>query len=772
MENLLNQLKNQIPFLNKFLKTHKNEESIDIKTVFNSKNIDIQPILRKVLKLAANFPNNLIQTPNGHKYNELEIFTANMDSSIGSGQEPVKAFFDIFNTTQTQLGTLLLQNLILNPITDTQILTARQNTIKTILDSGELENILLVVTELTQIEHDVIGLLTEDTEEMQEIYKVVYFESRFFKWLNYNELGMRIFYFFVILFTPLYGIISPVMVLIVPFIFLRYFLKVPLAFGTFWSIMKGFIFGGNTGGVGITSIISKLIGTILGLNSKSQNGGGPNGVTGVKWIVLWLIQKIIEFLNSSIGSYIYIGFFVLSYVWGIYNTFVMSSTYNKIINVFHGKLNKLRVWVSSSISFYNMVCSLGISASVISTDLHNRIKTVLRHPTIVLLLERELFNNSPSLFSNKGIILKVYREFLDCKEKCVELVEPLCELVGCMDMWCSLAKWYITGSAITANCKSFCEYLGDDKPKVVGTDIWNICCTTPICNDVCIGTTSLIPQQNSSLNCEETIHPDSVTDDINTDIIVVDATSNSTAMCSISNVAVITTSNATINPINTNNLLITGPNSSGKSTYIKSIIECILLGQTVGIVPAKQFQFTPFHHITTYLNIPDCQGKESLFQAEMNRCYQQLQLLENAESRGERTFSIMDEIFVSTNYQEGMSGFYAIIKKLCKFDKCLNVITTHFDVLARMDDINIDKKYFDIELDEEKDKIVKDYKVKNGVSRKHMALKLLKRKGFDSEIINDAEYFYNKLVNSGEDSGEGKDDIDKKNTVSVEEVSG
>ena len=65
-------------------------------------------------------------------------------------------------------------------------------------------------------------------------------------------------------------------------------------------------------------------------------------------------------------------------------------------------------------------------------------------------------------------------------------------------------------------------------------------------------------------------------------------------------------------------------------TYIKSIIECIILGQTIGIVPAAELSITPFANITTYLNIPDCQGKESLFQAEMNRCLNQLKTLEEA----------------------------------------------------------------------------------------------------------------------------------------------
>jgi DNA mismatch repair ATPase MutS len=81
---------------------------------------------------------------------------------------------------------------------------------------------------------------------------------------------------------------------------------------------------------------------------------------------------------------------------------------------------------------------------------------------------------------------------------------------------------------------------------------------------------------------------------------------------------------------------------------------------------------------------------------------------------------------------------------MCNLNKCLNIITTHFDVLAGMDEVKVDKQYFDIEIDEN-DTIISDYKIKSGVSKKHLALKLLKKKGFDASIIADAEYLYEKL---------------------------
>ena len=70
--------------------------------------------------------------------------------------------------------------------------------------------------------------------------------------------------------------------------------------------------------------------------------------------------------------------------------------------------------------------------------------------------------------------------------------------------------------------------------------------------------------------------------------------------------------------------------------------------------------------------------------------------------------------------------------------------------------MQVSKKYFDIEIDEN-DNIKGDYKIRDGVSKKHMALKLLKKKGFDATIIADAEYLYNFL--------EKKDIEDKKEVI-------
>ena len=687
-----------------FLKPNNNDESsiddpnvIDINKTFSSANIDITPIIKKILDLHSDFPNNILHSKEGHKYNELEFFKSNLDSNVDSN---TNSLFDKFNRTQTQLGKTLLQSIILKPTTNiNELLKYRQALATAFMKHKDINEICSRLEKCKTLERDILSMQMIDTPEMLEVYKVIFFEFLPLQKLNYSEIFLKLFYYFVIIFSPIYGLVAPFVFMFAPFVFMRYFLKIPISFDMFWMTLKTMILGGT----GFFSKLDGILNSNVGKAAEVLIGGGGEGSSrfSIKNIVITLVKWIVAFMNSTIGTYVYFAFIIITYLYGVYNTAQVSITYNKVINMFHTRLNIIAKWLKCAVGFYKM--ELGFESPEIA-PIVSKIKELLStNTTINNLLKHPTFNNEPSILSNKGIIIKTFKEFLDMKEK---ILEPFCKYMAYIDVWSSVGKWLSEGYGVNRNLCSF--IIGSDKPLVNGCDVWNICCDVPVYNDVMLGTKTIIDNKGFK-GAEAPLAEAPLAE-----------------------------------ALAYNNLLITGPNGSGKSTYIKSIIECILLGQTIGVVPAKKFSITPFTNIATYLNIPDCQGKESLFQAEMNRCYQQIQMLKSAEEKGEFSFNIMDEIFVSTNYQEGMSGAYAIIKRMCNMNKCLNIITTHFDVLAGMEEVKVAKKYFDIEIDEE-DNIKRDYKIKDGVSKKHMALKLLKKKGFDSSIIEDAEYLYEKL---------------------------
>lgn len=186
-----------------------------------------------------------------------------------------------------------------------------------------------------------------------------------------------------------------------------------------------------------------------------------------------------------------------------------------------------------------------------------------------------------------------------------------------------------------------------------------------------------------------------------------------------------------------NNSIITGPNAGGKSTFIKSVIISILLSQTIGLTSCKKLSFTPFYQLETYLNIPDVKGKDSLFEAEVHRALTYIDNISKLE-RNKFSFIVMDEIFNSTNPEEGISGAYSICKKISSFKHNLSIITTHFNYLTKLEKNTNSFINYKLPILRKESKILYPYKIKLGISKQFIAIDLLKEKGFDNDIIKEA----------------------------------
>lgn len=187
---------------------------------------------------------------------------------------------------------------------------------------------------------------------------------------------------------------------------------------------------------------------------------------------------------------------------------------------------------------------------------------------------------------------------------------------------------------------------------------------------------------------------------------------------------------------NGKNIIITGPNAGGKSTFIKSLLINLLLSETVTISAADTCTLTPFNEISSQINVPDTKGYESLFEAEMHRCQKNLESLK--KKQGGFSFVVMDEIFNSTNPLEGISAAYAIAKKISEYPFCVLVFTTHYIYLTKLGKRTSRFENKKMEVKIENDKIQFLYKLKPGFSKQYIALELLKDNGFDNSVIEEA----------------------------------
>ena len=112
----------------------------------------------------------------------------------------------------------------------------------------------------------------------------------------------------------------------------------------------------------------------------------------------------------------------------------------------------------------------------------------------------------------------------------------------------------------------------------------------------------------------------------------------------------------------TNILIITGPNMSGKSTYMREFGIIAILNQIGSYVPAKKCNIPIFDKIFTRIGASDdLVGGESTFMVEMK---ESANALRNAT---ENSLVLFDELGRGTSTYDGMSLAGSIIEYIISF---------------------------------------------------------------------------------------------------------
>jgi len=187
------------------------------------------------------------------------------------------------------------------------------------------------------------------------------------------------------------------------------------------------------------------------------------------------------------------------------------------------------------------------------------------------------------------------------------------------------------------------------------------------------------------------------------------------------------------------NYLITGPNASGKTTFIKSIMINTIITQQFGMGFYEKARIRPYIHFHCYLNIPDTSGRDSLFQAESRRCKEVIDALEE-DDQG-YSLCLFDELFSGTNPEEAAASAFAFIEYLSKKSNCRFLLTTHFyDVCLKIDS---NKSILNLHMDahKENEKIKYFYKIKKGISNLKGGLSILKDLNYPKHLIDNAKSF-------------------------------
>jgi DNA mismatch repair protein MutS len=137
-----------------------------------------------------------------------------------------------------------------------------------------------------------------------------------------------------------------------------------------------------------------------------------------------------------------------------------------------------------------------------------------------------------------------------------------------------------------------------------------------------------------------------------------------------------------------NVILLTGPNMSGKSTFLKSVSLCVYLGHTGLAVPASKAQMPFFDSISVAINLTD--SIVSGYSHFMTEIVTLKNVLIEAQDN-KRCFAVFDELFRGTNIEDALEISTATIKGLLHFPHSVFFISTHLHQLRNMEAIQSNK---------------------------------------------------------------------------------
>ena len=189
--------------------------------------------------------------------------------------------------------------------------------------------------------------------------------------------------------------------------------------------------------------------------------------------------------------------------------------------------------------------------------------------------------------------------------------------------------------------------------------------------------------------------------------------------------------------------LITGPNMSGKSTYMRQIAITIIMAQIGCFVPCKSAKLPIIDKIFTRIGASDdLAGGKSTFMVEMSEA-------NNAISNAtENSLIIFDELGRGTATYDGMAIAQSIIEYICDNIKCKTLFSTHYHELTILDKKYKSIKNVHVDAKEENGNLYFLHKVKPGAIDKSYGVHVASLAGLPESLIKRADEILNNLENS------------------------
>ncbi|WP_288262435.1 DNA mismatch repair protein MutS [uncultured Prochlorococcus sp.] len=187
-------------------------------------------------------------------------------------------------------------------------------------------------------------------------------------------------------------------------------------------------------------------------------------------------------------------------------------------------------------------------------------------------------------------------------------------------------------------------------------------------------------------------------------------------------------------------IILTGPNASGKSCFIRQIGLIQILAQIGSFVPANNAEIKISDRIFTRIGAVDDQSSgQSTFMVEMSET---ASILNQATSS---SLVLLDEIGRGTSTFDGLSIAWSVSEYLAQKIKCNTIFATHYHELNYLKNSNKNIENFQVLVEQRNDQLIFSHKIAKGGSNKSYGIEAAKLAGIPKEVIEKAKSVLNVL---------------------------
>lgn len=192
-----------------------------------------------------------------------------------------------------------------------------------------------------------------------------------------------------------------------------------------------------------------------------------------------------------------------------------------------------------------------------------------------------------------------------------------------------------------------------------------------------------------------------------------------------------------------NNILLTGSNASGKSTFLKTVAINAILSQTIFTSVSKKYKAPKFRIFSSMALRDDLEGNDSYYIVEIKSIKRIFDAMDESDLP---VLIFIDEILKGTNTVERVAASTEILKNLSLMNAFIFAATHDVELTTLLEG---EYKNYHFQENVTNDQVLFDYKLLDGAASTRNAIKLLKVLGFKDEIVENSNNRARAFLNSG-----------------------